>query len=82
MWVTNFVDWYNNHHRHSGIKFVTPIQRHIGKDKEILKTRKITYERAKKKNPERWSGKTRNWDYIEKVSLNPDRVKDSLLKAS
>jgi putative transposase len=23
-WVVSFVDWYNQHHHHSGIKFVTP----------------------------------------------------------
>lgn len=27
-WVAEFVDWYNHRHRHSGIKYVTPIQRH------------------------------------------------------
>ncbi len=81
-WVKNFVNWYNEIHRHSGIKFVTPMQRHSGEDKEILKRTKKTYEKAKKRNPERWSGKTRNWDYIEKVALNPDRIKESLLMAS
>src|SRR3989338_641055 len=39
-WVEEFVDWYNNVHLHSGIKFVTPSQRHNGQDKEILKQRK------------------------------------------
>lgn len=29
-WVTSFVDWYNQRHRHSGIKIVTPHQRHCG----------------------------------------------------
>ena len=29
-WVAAFVDWYNHRHRHSGIKFVTPHQRHSG----------------------------------------------------
>jgi len=27
-WVYNFVEWYNTNHRHSGIKFLTPNQRH------------------------------------------------------
>jgi putative transposase len=30
LWVQEFVDWYNLEHRHSGIKFVTPVQRHTG----------------------------------------------------
>jgi len=29
-WVDEFVNWYNHQHRHSGIKFVTPQQRHDG----------------------------------------------------
>ena len=30
VWVRNFVNWYNNEHRHSGINYVTPEQRHNG----------------------------------------------------
>ena len=69
-WVNNFVDWYNNEHLHSGIKFVTPADKHAGKDKEILNRRKIVYEIAKLKNSNRWSGNTRNWDAINNVPLN------------
>lgn len=74
-WVLTFVRWYNNHHRHSGIKFVTPNSRHNGKDQEILKNREKVYRNAKKNNPERWTGKTRDWDSIETVDLNPDKEK-------
>jgi transposase InsO family protein len=69
-WVEKFVFWYNNIHLHSGIKFVTPVSRHEGKDKIILENRKRVYEDAKNKNPNRWSKRTRNWDKIEKVFLN------------
>lgn len=69
-WVEGFVTWYNNEHRHSGIKFVTPEQRHTGKDVNILKRRHMTYLAAKGNNPLRWSGKTRDWSYIETVILN------------
>jgi putative transposase len=69
-WVNKFVFWYNNIHLHSGIKFVTPVSRHELKDKKILKNRKDIYEAAKLKNPNRWSGQTRNWTKIEKVYLN------------
>ena len=37
-WVASFVDWYNHRHRHSGIKFVTPQQRHSGQAVEICLT--------------------------------------------
>ena len=28
-WIESFVEWYNSEHRHSGIKYVTPNQRHF-----------------------------------------------------
>ena len=56
---------------HSGIKFLTPFQRHYGLDKEIMKKRNETYAIARAKHPERWSKKTRNWSLPEYVSLNP-----------
>lgn len=71
-WVLNFVSWYNESHRHSGIQFVTPAQRHRGEDKTILVQRKQVYERAKARNPERWQGQTRNWSRPEEVWLNPE----------
>ena len=69
-WVSNFVDWYNNDHLHSGINFIAPADKHSGKDNVILNRRKIVYETAKLQNPLRWSGDTRNWNRIEKVYLN------------
>lgn len=70
-WVATFCNWYNQSHRHSGLKFVTPVQRHDGTDKAILEQRKSVYEKAKKLHPERWSGKTRNWNHESTVELNP-----------
>jgi transposase InsO family protein len=72
-WVEQFVVWYNTEHRHSAIRFVTPEQRHCGEDVAILKQRKTVYQMAKLVNPFRWSGDTRNWNWIPKVSLNPDK---------
>ena len=69
-WVKDFVHWYNTEHLHSGIKFVSPIDRHNGKDIEILSKRKDVYEKAKSNNPNRWSGETRNWDSVKEVHLN------------
>jgi len=74
-WVQSFVGWYNKEHQHSSIKFVTPEERHTGKDSEILRHRKEVYSQAKLKNPNRWSGEIRNWDEIREVSLNPDNQK-------
>jgi transposase InsO family protein len=71
-WVNNFTDWYNNVHKHSGIKYVTPEQRHTGLDSELLQKRREIYLTAQQKNPNRWRNDIRNWDYIDEVSLNPE----------
>lgn len=76
-WVTGFVQGYNHEHRHSGIQFVTPAQRHNGEDRAILEQRQAVYEAAKAKNPERWSRNTRNWDWQAEVCLNPDKPNDN-----
>lgn len=70
-WVSEFSTWYNNSHRHSGLKFVTPVQRHTGADIQVLESRKMVYEQAKNKHPERWAGKIRNWNHKPVVKLNP-----------
>jgi transposase InsO family protein len=72
-WVHAFVRWYNDEHRHSGIRFVTPSERHSGKEVEILAAREATYAAAKAQHPERWSGKTRNWSPVAEVWLNPEK---------
>lgn len=72
-WVGGFVRWYNEEHRHSAIKFVTPAQRHEGLDGELLRKRAAVYEAAKAKRPERWSGDTRSWEPVTTVHLNPEK---------
>ena len=71
-WVARFVAWYNYEHLHSGIRYVTPVQRHCGEDVAILQKRDQVYQQARNRNPERWSGKTRNWSHIKEVVLNPE----------
>jgi putative transposase len=70
-WVEKFVRWYNEEHRHSGITFVTPSQRHAGLDTGLLKHREEVYARARIRNPNRWSCGTRKWSRIDEVNLNP-----------
>ncbi len=72
-WVHGFVRWYNEEHRHSAIGYVTPSQRHRGEDSDLLEQRKAVYESARQQNPKRWSGKTRNWNRVEEVWLNPPK---------
>jgi hypothetical protein len=72
-WAADFVHWYNVDHRHSGIRYVSPAQRHAGEDRTILSARHEVYRQARERNPTRWRGKTRNWEPIGAVTLNPER---------
>ncbi|MHA0273256.1 IS3 family transposase [Enterobacter ludwigii] len=69
VWVNKFTRWHNEEHRHSGIGYVTPLERHTGEDK--------AYQAAKAANPGRWSRQTRNWQRQESVTLNPEREKQA-----
>lgn len=71
-WVDAFVLWYNTEHLHSAIRFVTPDDRHYGREEEILSQRHQVYRQAQQRNPHRWSGATRNWVPVKEVRLNPD----------
>ena len=77
-WAAGFVHWYNVEHRHSGIQYVSPAQRHEGQDQDILAARHTLYTQARALNPARWSGKTRNWSPTGPVTLNPER--DSVIR--
>lgn len=73
-WVEYFVRWYNTEHRHSKINFVTPAQRHQGKDKTLLAQRKAVLEQAKLANPTRWGSRpVRNCQPVGPVTLNPEK---------
>jgi transposase InsO family protein len=70
-WVDGFVAWYNDEHLHSGIRYVTPSDRHARRDRPILTRRHDVYTAAKKRAPRRWSRHTRNWTPVGAVYLNP-----------
>ena len=70
-WVQDFVPWYNNDHKHGGIQFVTPDQRHKGEDMAVLERRTAIYQAAKEQNPSRWSKGIRDWTHQKEVWLNP-----------
>jgi transposase InsO family protein len=72
-WATSFVRWYNHEHRHSGIRYVSPAQRHAGEDKQILTARHAVYCQARERTPRRWTRSTRNWSAVGPVALNPER---------
>lgn len=70
--VGKAVEKYNNEHHHRGINYVTPADRHAGRDREILAKRKATLERAKARNPLRWiKGHVMNCEQAGPQYLNP-----------
>ena len=79
-WATSFVQWYNHDHRHSGIRYFSPAQRHAGEDWAVLQARHALYQRAREENPRRWARHTRNWNPISVVTLNPER--EAVIKAA
>ena len=72
-WAVRFTHWYNHEHRHSGIRYVTPAQRHAGQDARLLAERHALYQAARENNPRRWSRQTRDWTPLGAVTLNPER---------
>ena len=73
-WVARFTAWYNEHHLHSAIGYVTPDDRHSGRDIELLQKRRDLYQLARERNPRRWTGPPRKWNRPAIVTLNPDRT--------
>jgi putative transposase len=70
-WVLGFVSWYNDQHRHSGLAFVTPEQRHDGSYQAVLEHRREVYRRAREQHPLRWKRHVRPWAVPDHVWLNP-----------
>lgn len=79
-WVEAFVRWYNTTHLHSAIRFVTPDDRHAGRDTALLLARHAVYTRARRRTPARWSTSSRNWTPITTVRLNPEHEKAAASK--
>ncbi|RAR27577.1 hypothetical protein DP092_25990 [Pseudomonas sp. MDMC224] len=73
-WVQRFVQWFNEEHCHSALKYVSPGQRHRGEANDLLARRRALYQSARMQNPARWSGAIRNWHLADKVHLNPERT--------
>ena len=81
-WVLAFVAWYNHQHKHRGINYVTPHERHTGEDETILARRHEVYSQARERHPQRWSGDTRNWSPTGAVWLNPEKENQPMNQAA
>ena len=76
-WVDGFVFWYNTQHLHSSIRYVTPDDRHFGREDHILVNRRKVYEKARRRHPNRWSRNLRNWNPVQQVWLNPEKKEEA-----
>ena len=81
-WMADFVNWYNTEHRHSGIGYITPEQRHCKEGSMIMAKRNSVIVKAYTAKPERWSRKPALWENAEVVYLNPSAETRELLSAS
>ena len=72
-WFADFVHWYNYNHWHSGMDYITPMQKRHNEHIIIFKNRNSTLEEAKIRHPSRW-GKREVRKYIVKEHeiLNPN----------
>jgi transposase InsO family protein len=77
-WMARFVGWYNAEHRHSAIRYVTPDERHSGREQDVLARRQELYQQARTLNSERWTRSTRNWNPVGPVILNPRGVSEAV----
>jgi transposase InsO family protein len=69
-WVDQFVIL------HSAIRFLTPDDRHYGREQLILENRHRVYQKARRRRPNRWTRETRNWNPVRLVWLNPEKKKE------
>ena len=63
------MDWYSHKDRYSGIRFVTPQQRHSVEAVEICRNRAQVYEQASQRHSRLWTG-ARRWRQPEVVCIN------------
>ncbi len=49
---------------------------------QLLAKRDELYRQARAANPSRWSGKTRNWERADSMTLNPDKTPEKLENAA
>ncbi len=66
----DFVHWYNNEHRHSGICMLTPATVHSGRAEEVLEHRYQVMLHAYAAHPERFARPPRRQRLPERVWIN------------
>jgi len=68
----SFFPWYNEHHHHSGLKYLTPYEVHYGKADQVLKNRHEAMLKAYQAHPERFIGGLPQLQELDRaVYINP-----------
>jgi putative transposase len=71
-WASSLVDYYNHHHRHSGLCYLTPAMVHFGRAKRVLAQRQRLLEDAYARRPERFpNGRPKHPAPPAEVWINP-----------
>jgi len=74
-WARPFFDWYNNHHYHSGIGFLTPADVHYGRASRKIQERQRILQMAYQKFPHRFvKGEPKPPTLPEAVWINPPKA--------
>lgn len=76
-----FVRCYNNEHKHSDLKFVTPAHRHGRFGDAIFKQREEVYQAVRNRNARRWTQGTRNCEFDNQVWQNLERIQPEELNS-
>lgn len=77
-WFANFINWYNQEHKHSGLQYVTPMQKRTGKHISIFRKRNKILQAAKETHPERWGCRsTKRYSVVKAEYLNPAENKSA-----
>ena len=64
------------------MNWVTPMARHTGSERELLRLREHTYRKARQRRPERWSRGIRNCQPAPAVTLNPAQKNKEVMTAA
>lgn len=82
-WCTEFFDWYNHHHQHSGLALFTPADVFHGRVEQLASARQEVLNRAHAQNPERFvKGRPLVRRPPSIVAINPLPIEDSAIADS
>jgi len=66
----------------TALNWVTPMARHTGAERELLRRREETYRKAQQRRPQRWSRDIRNCSPAPAVTLNPRKKNNDVAAAA